>query len=56
MENKGCDPEWPICLYDFIFKLVCPNSLIFRASTEEFKLHESHIPEVTKAEMDTFFE
>jgi len=56
VENKRCDPDWPICLYDFTFKLVCPHSNTFRVGKDQFKLIESHVPEVSQAEMDAFFD
>lgn len=30
MQFFNCNPEWPICLYDFSFKSKCPTYFAFR--------------------------
>lgn len=33
MKIFNCDPEWPICLFDFTYKNKIPSYLSFRASS-----------------------
>ena len=51
IENQKCDQNWPICLYDFTFKLAYPHSHKFRAGGSSLiNIIETHIPEVPQAE------
>jgi hypothetical protein len=50
LEAHKCDSDWPICLYDFTFKLVYPHSHKFRAGKDQIKLIETYFPEVPQAE------
>lgn len=34
MKVFNCDPQWPICLYDFTYKNKIPQFLCFRASQD----------------------
>ncbi len=43
-----CNPEWPICLYDFTFKLTYPDTHIYREPEGLLsKLIENHISDVS---------
>ena len=34
MSVYHCDPNWPICLYDFTFKNLCPKYVAYRVEKE----------------------
>ena len=43
MHVYHCDPNWPICLFDFTFKNLCPKYVAFRVEkTLDILLIEDH--------------
>ena len=48
-----CDPNWPICLYDFTFKNQCPKYIAFRVEkTLDQLLIEDHFYNINEKEME----
>ena len=46
-----CNPEWPICLYDFTFKLTYHHTHVYKESEGLLtKLIENHIEDPTESE------
>ena len=33
VKNYSCDPTWPICLYDFTYKILCEQFFSYRIGT-----------------------
>ena len=51
MQVYHCDPNWPICLYDFTFKNLCPKFVAFRVEkTLDTFLKEDHFYDINEKE------
>jgi len=55
VQTLQCNPEWPICLYDFTFKLTYAHTHIYREPDGLLnRLIDNHVPDVALTEEEGF--
>ena len=44
VDELRCDPNWPVCLFDYTYKNKVPEFFLFRADPSTFSIIDDYIP------------